>query len=137
MKAFLDTGFFLCLIADTPGSDVAWRLQADWNDTLHIGDIQWFFAENRLLRDESAEARSALRLAKRCFDEAVITVNVFDTAGAIAQARDWQRKNLLPPMLLLSAALAVKSRSTHFLSFDPRGRRLAAGRGLALLPERL
>jgi hypothetical protein len=40
-------------------------------------------------------------------------------------------------MLLLSAALAVKSHSTRFVSFDPRTRKLAASAGLTLLPEKL
>ena len=137
MKAFLDTGFFLCLIADAPGSDAAWRLQREWEETLHLSDLQWFFVENRLLRDSSIEAQESRRVAERCFAEAVVSVNVFDTAGGILPARDWQRKHLLPPMLLLSSALAMKSQSTHFLSFDPRTRKLAASAGLTLLPENL
>jgi len=43
----------------------------------------------------------------------------------------------LPVLLLLWPALAASSGATHFLSFDPRTRRLASGAGLELLPESL
>lgn len=149
MKPFLDSGFLLTLLFETSGSPLAWRLTRPLAGPLHLAALQYLNVENRLLRQiESAEANArekavaalALQRFRSYLSEEVFQLMPLDYDVAIHLAGQWQRHlagGAPPLLLLLWPALAAASGATHFLSFDPRTRRLARDAGLALLPESL
>lgn len=71
-------------------------------------------------------------------DEMVFQPAHVDYDIAILLASQWQKElgaQTPPALLLLWPAVAVAVGASHFLSFDPRPRRLARAAGLKLLPE--
>lgn len=148
MKPFLDTGFFVTLLVETSGSQVAWRIVRGLNDSLELTHLQRFQVENRLQREIAngdspllrAAAAGGLQRLRRYLDEMVFRAVDVDYDVAIHLASGWQRELGLqtpPALLLLWPSLAITAGASHFLSFDPRPRKLAKAAGLDLLPETL
>jgi len=149
MKPFLDSGFLLTLLFETRGSPAAWRVTRQLTGPLHLASLQRLNVENRLLREmespaasprQKAFAAAALQQFRNYMDEQVFVTMPLDYDVAFILAGEWQGRlaGATPPlMLLLWPALAATSGATHFLSFDPRSRRLARDAGLELLPGAL
>lgn len=132
---------------ETKGSVLAWQTVKPLGTGLQIASLQILLTENRLQREIASEtattaergvAASALQRFRWYLEEQVIWAPSLDVDIAVSLARSWQRGQESPPaMLLLWAALAVTSGASHFLSFDPRTRRLAENAGLKVLPARI
>lgn len=148
MKPFLDTGFFVTLLVVTAGSRAAWQIARSFNVPLRLTHLQRFQVENRLLRESASTESLALRTAAtgglqrlhHYLDEMIFQPVHVDYDIALLLASQWQRElgtQTPPALLLLWPAVAVAVGATHFLSFDPRPRKLAKAAGLKLLPERL
>ena len=60
-------------------------------------------------------------------------------AAAFRVALDWNRNNVFAPapLLIVHPALAKVSGATHFVSLDPRSRKVAKAGSLKLLPANL
>ncbi len=149
MKPFLDAGFLLALLIEVEGSRVAWQIARRFSDPLRLTHLQRFLAENRLSREQHnpaasdrtrATATNALQQLRHYLEEMVFQPVQVDYDIAIHLASQWQATlgaQTSPALLLLWPALAVTDGATHFLSFDPRPRKLAKAAGLNLLPEAL
>ena len=149
MKPFLDAGFLLALIMEMKGSRLAWQLTRPLASPLYAGHFQWFYIENRLLRETQdpdapeagrATATGALQNLRRYLDELIIELVPLEYDLAIHLAAQWQRQSagaIPPALLLLWPAMAATVGATHFLSFDPRPRKFAKAAGLKVLPENL
>jgi len=150
MIPFLDSGFLLTLLMETGGSALAWQIAQELanESPLRLSPVQTIVIESNLLRtsqasevpgNERALAAAALARLRWYLSEGVFLEVPADCEAPIQQARAWQLEQGMAttPILLLWPAFAVSSGATHFLSFDPRTRQLAAGAGLALFPEKL
>jgi hypothetical protein len=148
MKPFLDSGFLLTLLFTTNGSPVAWQIAQGLEGPIPLASLQIFNTENGLRRQIEAKdstpsqralAAAALQRFRWYCEQQVFQTGTLDYDIAIQLAQQWQERltKTLPSLLLLWPALAVTIGATHFLSFDPRTRRLAQTAGLKLLPERL
>jgi predicted nucleic acid-binding protein len=149
MKAFLDTGFLLTLLFERKGSPASWNIIDRLNPPLFLSPLQNLTVQNRFQREieskkaplpEIAIAVAALKRLRQFIDEQIFAPDKVDADLAVQLAFRWQHElsgNTPPTMILLWPALAVAGGSTHFLSFDPRARKLAEASGLKLLPEKL
>jgi hypothetical protein len=149
MKPFLHAGFLLALLIEMDGSRVAWQIARRFTDLLRLTHLQRLLTENWLRREQDNPAAShrtratvsnALQNLHHYIDEQVFQPLPLDYDIAIQLAGHWQGEigtQTPPALLLLWPALAVTAGATHFLSFDPRPRRLAKAAGLKLLPETL
>ena len=149
MKPFLDAGFLLALLIEMQGSRMAWQISRRFTDPLRLTHLQRFLTENRLLREQEnpaagdrarATAANALQNLHHYLDEMIFQPVHVDYDIAILLASQWQKElgaPTPPALLLFWPAVAVAVGASHFLSFDPRPRRLAKATGLKLLPETL
>ena len=148
MTPFLDTGFLVTLLVTTRGSALAWQISSRCNGPLFMSHLQRLQVENRLLRETANADNAALRAIAagglqrlhRYLDEMVFQPVSLDYEVAVHLATQWQKElgtRTPSALLLLWPALAVTAGATHFLSFDPRPRKLAKAAGLKLLPEDL
>lgn len=148
MKPFLDSGFLLTLLLKTNGSAKAWEIARRLEGPISLPTFQIFTIDNRLQREieardataaQRAVAANALQNFRWYLDQQVFRPMRLDYDIAIDLAYRWQKSSsaALPALLLLWPALAATVGATHFLSFDPRTRHLAADAGLRLLPEKL
>jgi hypothetical protein len=126
----------------------AWEIARKLDGPLSLATFQIFTIENRLQREieangstaaERAVAANALQNFRWYMDQQVFRAIRLDYDIAIDLAYRWQQQSraTLPALLLLWPALAATIGASHFLSFDPRTRRLASASGVNLLPEKL
>lgn len=138
----------MTLLLETSGSPVAWKICRDLPGPLPLASLQQFTAENRLKREMESESSSdrmkamaagALQNFRWYVEQEVFQISRLDYEIAIDLAAQWQKRmnTTAPGLLLLWPAIAATTRSTHFLSFDPRSRRLAASPGMELLPAKV
>ena len=147
MTHYLDLGFLLCLVAKTPGSDPAWEIVRKLPQPIPITAWQALQVENglrkRLLGREpqlQAAAARAWGLWQFYLGELVFALAPAPWDAALALARSWnERAPHEPPTssFLLHPAVAAACGCTHFLSFQPESRTLAASAGMTLLPIKL
>lgn len=147
MTHYLDLGFLLCLVVKAPGSGVAWDIVRKLPQPVPVSAWQALQVENglrkRLLGPEpkvQAVAARAWGLWQFYLRELVITLSPVPWDAALALARSWnERASHEPPAstFLLHPAVAASCGCTHFLSFQPESRALAAAAGMKLLPGKL
>jgi hypothetical protein len=147
MIPYLDAGFLLTLLINTSGSATAKSILEHCSPPFPIGLLHQLQAENLLLQlEKSGEpgrqraAETGLRLWNWYFAEGLFEPSDMDWTASFRLAISWNAASPsapASPLLLLHAALAAVSEATHFLSFDPRARRVARDAGLRLLPEQL
>ena len=148
MKPFVDSGFLLTLLFTTSGSPVAGNIAHGLEGPILLASLQIFTTENGLRRQIEAKGSSAAQRALAAAalqrfrwycEQQVFQMIPLDYDIAIQLANQWQQRltKTLPGLLLLWPALAATLGATHFLSFDPRTRRLAQTAGLELLPQTL
>lgn len=148
MKPFLDSGFLLTLLLKANGSPKAWETARELDGPLLISSLQIFNVENRFQREieaeestsgQRAQAANGIQNLRWYLEQGVLQAVPLDYSIAIDLAYQWQRHSTttLSAFLLLWPALAATSGASHFLSFDPRTRRLAQEAGLVLLPEKI
>jgi hypothetical protein len=147
MTAYFDFGFLAVLLLRTPGSPLAWQLAKRFSAPFPINyltslQIQVLLARGLLQGNpqQRAHAEAGARLWTQYSREGVFALDPAPWENAFQLAHNWLRAASAPvpqPTQYLHAALAGVSGATHFLSFDPRSRTLAAANGLKLLPEKL
>ncbi len=147
MTHYLDLGFLLCLVTKAPGSAVAWDVTRTLAQPIPITGLQAMQVENGLRkrlfqRDAKAQAVAAKAWGLWEFykGEMVFAFEPAPWDAAFALARSWnERLTNEPPAstFLLHPAVAAACGCTHFLSFQPESRVLAAAAGLKLLPAKL
>jgi hypothetical protein len=144
---YLDLGFLLCLVVKAPGSASAWNMVRRLPQPIPITAWQAFQVEHGLrkhmfgpLPTQQAVAASAWGLWQFYLRESVFVLVPAPWDSAIALARSWnERMPKEPPASnhLLHPAIAAACACTHFLSFQPESRVLAAAAGMTLLPAKL
>jgi len=147
MTHYLDLGFLLCLVTKAPGSGVAWDVVRPLPQPVLITAFQAVQVENGLrkrLFQREPHAQAVAAKAWGLWDfykrEMVFALAPVPWDAAFALARTWnERATEEPPpsSFILHPAIAVAAGSTHFLSFQPESRALAAAAGLRLLPVKL
>lgn len=147
MTHYLDLGFLLCLVTKAPGSQAAWELVRKLPQPLPITAWQAFQVENglrkRMLgRDPALQAVAARAwgLWQFYLGEMVFTLAPAQWDAALSLARSWNERAPKEPAtssFLLHPAIASSCGCTHFLSFQPESRTLAAAAGMRLLPSKL
>ena len=147
MTYYLDLGFLLCLVAKAPGSDAAWEVVRSLPQPILITGFQAMQVENGLRkrlfnRDAKLQAVAAKAWGLWEFyrNEMVFALAPAPWDAAFALARSWNESlSKEPPgsSFILHPALAAACGCTHFLSFQPESRVLAASAGLGLLPVKL
>jgi hypothetical protein len=147
MTHYLDLGFLLCLVTKTTGSRAAWDVVRSLPQPLLITSFQALQAENglrkRMLGPDpklQAVAAQAWVLWQFYLSEMVFVLVPAPWDAALALARSWNERTPKEPpasSFLLHPAVAASCSCTHFLSFQPECRALAAAAGLRLLPARL
>jgi hypothetical protein len=144
---YLDLGFLLCLVARAPGSASAWELVRKLPQPIPLTALQALQVENGLRKRMlgldpklQAVAARAWGLWQFYLREMVFVLAPAPWDAAMALARSWnERIPAEPPAssFLLHPAIAASSGCTHFLSFQPESRVLAAAAGMILLPASL
>lgn len=147
MTHYLDLGFLLCLVAKAPGSPAAWDVVRKLAQPIPLTAWQALQVENGLRKhllagDPQLQAAGAAAwgLWQFYLRELVFTLESAPWDAALALARSWNGRTPQEPptsSFLLHPALAAACGCTHFLSFQPESRALAAAAGLKLLPVRL
>lgn len=147
MTHYLDLGFLLCLVAKAPGSAAAWEAVRKLPQPLLLTSLQALQVENglrkRMLGTDTklqAIAARAWGLWQFYLNELVFSLAPAPWDAALALARSWnERAPKEPPTssFLLHPAIAASCGCTHFLSFQPESRALAAAAGMILVPARL
>jgi hypothetical protein len=147
VKPHFDLGFLLCLILNSPGRMKAWESVKPFEAPWPLTRLHQFQVENGLRRHSQqpdkkvrAIAETGQREWRNYLAEGVFQVisAKFDWEDALENAVDWNRRivgSVPPPNLILHPSVAVATGATHFLSFDPRSRALAAHAGLVLVPR--
>lgn len=147
MTHYLDLGFLLCLVTKTPGSALAWETVRPLPQPMPITAFQAVQVENGLrkrlfVKDAKLQAVAAKAWGLWEFyqREMVFALAPAPWDAAFALARSWSQSLVQEPpgaTFILHPAVAAASGCTHFLSFQPESRVLAASAGLKLLPARL
>lgn len=147
MTHYLDLGFLLCLVAKAPGTATAWEHVRKLPQPMPINAWQALQVENglrkRMLGPEpqlQAVAARAWGLWQFYQRELVFTLEPVPWDAALALARSWNERTPQEPptsSFLLHPAIAASCGCTHFLSFQPESRALAAAAGMTLLPAEL
>jgi len=144
---YLDLGFLLCLVARAPGTPVAWDAVKALPQPMPITGFQALQVENglrkRLFQSDpklQAVAAKAWGLWEFYQRELVFVLEPAPWEAVFALARSWNgRLPHEPPTssFILHPAIAAACGCSHFLSFQPESRALAAAAGLRLVPARL
>jgi hypothetical protein len=144
---YLDLGFLLCLVTKAPGSALAWETVRTLPQPMPITAFQAMQVENGLrkrlfVKDAKLQAVAAKAWGLWEFyqSEMVFALAPAPWDAAFALARSWNGSLVKEPpgaTFILHAAVAAASGCTHFLSFLPESRVLAASAGLKLLPAKL
>lgn len=144
-QAYPDAGFLLTLLINSSkGSPIATRLVRELEGPFHLNLLHQLQVENffvSLQKSGEAARQSAgaegFRLWRRYLAEGVFQLNSMDWDSAFRFAITWNGHSHAPApfLLLLHPALAFAEGATHFLSFDPRSRDVAASVGLKLFPR--
>jgi hypothetical protein len=147
MTHYLDLGFLLCLVAKAPGSASAWEAVRRLPQPIPLTALQALQVENglrkRVLGPDpklQAVAARAWGLWQFYLREMVFTLAPAPWDAALALARSWNERAPTEPAtssFLLHPAVAASCGCTHFLSFQPESRALAAAAGMILLPGKL
>jgi hypothetical protein len=147
MTHYLDLGLLLCLVTKSAGSRSAWETVRALPQPLPLTALQALQVENglrkRMLGPEpklQAVAARAWGLWQFYLRELVFTLAPVPWDAAFSLARSWnERAGAEPPTsnFLVHPALAAACGCTHFLSFQPESRVLAASAGMTILPARL
>ena len=147
MTHYLDLGFLLCLVTKTSGSRAAWDAVRPLPQPLLITAFQALQVENglrkRMLGPDAklqAVAARAWGLWQFYLHEMVFALAPAPWDAALGLARSWNERTAKEPptsSFLLHPAVAASCACTHFLSFQPECRTLAAAAGMRLLPARL
>lgn len=147
MTHYLDLGFLLCLVTKTSGSRVAWEAVRTLPQPLLITSFQALQVENglrkRLLGPDAklqAVAARAWGLWQFYLREMVFALAPAPWDAALELARSWNERTPKEPptsSFLVHPAVAASCGCTHFLSFQPECRALAAAAGMSLVPARL
>lgn len=147
MTHYLDLGFLLCLVTKASGSPAAWEAVRLLPQPLPITTLQALQVENGLRKRMLGPDPKLQAVAARAWGlwgfylrEMVFTLEPAPWDAALALARSWNERTPREPpssSLLLHPAVAASCGCTHFLSFQPESRALAAAAGLALLPAKL
>ncbi len=147
MTHYLDLGFLLCLVTRSHGSALAWDVTKKLPLPIPVTRYQTMQVENGLRKglfqpDPKAQAvaASAWGLWKFYESELVFALAAAPWDAAFDLARTWnERFTQQPPTasFILHPAIAAACGCTHFLSFQPESRVLAAAAGLRLLPAKL
>lgn len=144
MTHYLDLGFLLCLVAKAPGTAAAWAAVRRLPQPLPLTALQ---VENGLRQRKlgvdpklQAVAARAWGLWQFYLHERVFVLAPAPWDAALALARSWNERTPKEPptsSFLMHPAIAASCGCTHFLSFQPESRTLAAAAGLTLLPAKL
>ncbi len=147
MTHYLDLGFLLCLVTKSSGSRAAWDAVRPLPQPLLITAYQALQVENglrkRLLGKDAklqAVAARAWGLWQFYLREMVFALAPAPWDAALALARSWNERIAMEPptsSFLLHPAVAASCGCTHFFSFQPECRTLAAAAGMNLVPARL
>jgi hypothetical protein len=147
MIAYFDFGFVAVLLLRLSGTRLAWQLASRFHAPFRLNyltslQIQVLIARG-LLQGTAAEkiqAQIAARLWNQYAAEGVFVLDPVPWENAWQLAHGYVSAVKAPvgqPTHFLHAALASLSGATHFLSFDPRSRSVAAANGLKVPPEKL
>jgi hypothetical protein len=144
---YLDLGFLLCLVTKAPGNVPAWEAIRKLPQPIPVTAWQALQVENglrkRVLGPDpklQAVAARAWGLWQFYLREMVFTLAPAPWDSALALARSWNEQMPSEPpssSFLLHPALAAACGCTHFLSFQPESRPVAAAAGMILLPAKL
>jgi hypothetical protein len=144
---YLDLGFLLCLVTKAPGSSVAWAAVRTLPQPIPLTGFQALQVENGLRKrlfhaDPKLQAAAARAWGLWEFyqGEQVFVLEPAPWDAAFALARSWNgRLSGAPPTssFILHPAIAAACGCSHFLSFQPESRTLAAAAGLRLVPAKL
>lgn len=147
MTHYLDLGFLLCLVTKAPGSAAAWATVRRLPQPIPVTAMQALQVENGLRkrmfgRDPTLQAVAARAwgLWQFYLREMVFMLAPVPWDAALALARSWNERTAAEPpnsSFLLHPAVAASCGCTHFLSFQPESRALAAAAGMLLLPAKL
>jgi len=147
MTHYLDVGFLLCLVTRASGTPVAWETVRTLSQPLSLTTLQALQVENGLRKRMLGSDQKLQAVAARAWGlwqfylhEMVFALTPAPWDAALALARSWnERTPEAPPSssFLLHPAIAASCGCTHFLSFQPESRALAAAAGMRLLPARL
>ena len=147
MTHYLDLGFLLCLVTRSPGSGPAWDAVRTLPQPLPLTTLQALQVENGLRKRMfgpdprlQAVAARAWGLWQFYLGELVFALTPAPWDAALELARSWNERTPQEPptsSFLLHPAIAASCGCTHFLSFQPESRALAAAAGMRLLPDKL
>jgi hypothetical protein len=147
MTHYLDLGFLLCLVTKATGSRAAWEIVRAIPQPLLVTTFQALQVENglrkRMLGPDpklQAVAARAWALWQFYLREMVFAFAPAPWDAAMALARSWNERTATEPpgsSFLIHPAVAASCGCSHFLSFQPECRALAAAAGMTLLPARL
>jgi hypothetical protein len=147
MNPYIDAGFLLTLITPTKGTRTAREIVQSLQqicsvNLLHELQVQSFLSQAAGSgdRERANFARSSQKLWHWYKEEGFFRFDDLDWSTALHASISWIAKNSQPapaPLLILHPILALIAGASHFLSFDPRSRKVAKEIGLKVLPERL
>ncbi len=145
MSPYLEPGFLATLVLKTSGSSRAWHLIRKFPapyllHALHILQIEHLLFKAQLSEPSAPAGQQGKRDWDHHFAEGVFQLVTVDWDSGLRLAIGMNRQAPNPkftPMMFLHAGLAVAGGATHYCSFHPQFRAVAAAANLRVLPERL
>ncbi len=147
MLPYLDAGFLLTVLIHTDGSAVAGQVLRGFNAPFLLNFLHQLQAENLLVNfqksgqpERQALGNEGFQMWRNYLAEGVFQMVPTDWDSSFRVALTWNQQAVEAPpspLLILHPALAAAVGASHFLSFDPRSRKMAKAAGIKLLPEAL